>query len=448
MNNTGIAIAVAVAGLTGVGGFLIGKSSGGGGIEGDSQLLSSKSEDGSTASTASDAGRGGSAVEPNMRGYELSKNPKAGLETLIEELRQSPMAMMDFETMFGIWDMVQYLDAYELESLMAGLDEMGGGQEMMAVRMMLLNRWAAKDGPAAMESVFEGEKGMMQMVGGMGAMMGWMRSDPEQAYSWFQENGDRLGGAAMGLKKEQVEAMYFANMAKTDFNGTMAKLDSMDGKTQKAVIEQLAQSGGMDEERRTELLDYLKGQEDDSLLNDARKSIVQQMAWQDPKGALAFIESEGLEGEMQDELIETTTSMWVRSDPQAALEYMSEDLKGNENAGDEIANDFGRWVREDEAGAAKWLAEQPDEFKTDKVFRDSGKQLMRNDEYERSAEWSRQILDEEQRKNNYTDLYSNWGEDDPEAAEAWKTGLPAEDQAFFIEEVPEGGAESRLESSP
>ena len=434
MNNTGIAIAVVCAGLTGAGGFFLGKGSGGAGEGKDSQTPSAKSEVASTSPTASSAGRGGSAVEPNLRGYQLSQNPSAGLATLIEELRKSPMAMMDFEALFNIWDMVQYLDGYEMASLMAELDEMGGGQEMMSVRMMLLNRWAAKDGPAAMESVFEGEKGPMQMIGGMGAMMGWMRNDPEEAYAWFQENGDRLNGGAMGMGKEQFEAMYFASKAKTDFNGTMAKLDGMDNKTQQAVIQQLAQSAGADEERRTELLDYLKGKEDDSLLKDARRSIVQQMAWQDPKGALAFIDSEGLEGDTKKQLVQTTTSMWANSDPKGAVEYMSEDLKGTENAGDEISNSFGNWVRQDEAGAAEWLAGQPDEFKTDAVFRDSGNQLMINDEYERSAEWFGQILDEDQRQGNYTNLYSQWGADDQEAADAWKESLPAEDQAFFRDE--------------
>ena len=431
-------MAVAFAALTGAGGFFLGKGSGGAGEGEDTQNPSAKSEVASTSPTTSSAGRAGSAVEPNLRGYQLSQNPSAGLATLIEELRKSPMAMMDFEALFNIWDMVQYLDGYEMASLMAELDEMGGGQEMMSVRMMLLNRWAAKDGPAAMESVFEGEKGPMQMIGGMGAMMGWMRNDPEQAYAWFQENGDRLNGGAMGLGKEQFEAMYFASKAKTDFNGTMAKLDSMENKTQKAVIQQLAQSAAVDEERRTELLDYLKGKEDDSLLKDARRTIVQQMAWQDPKAALSFIESENLESSDKDELVVSATTMWSASDPAGAVEYLSADLKGTENAGDEIANSFGAWVKQDEAEAAEWLAAQPDEFKTDAVFRDSGNQLMYGKEYERSAEWFGQILDEDQRQGNYTNLYTQWGADDQEAADAWKESLPAEDQAFFIDE--EAGA--------
>ncbi|MGJ8723790.1 MAG: hypothetical protein ACSHYB_04470 [Roseibacillus sp.] len=444
MNNTGIAIAVVFAAVTGAGGFFLGKGSGGGDDGESVEVFSSKS--GGATTPAKGLGLGGRSVEPNIRGYELSRNPRAGLETLIEELRQSPMSQMDFEAMFGIWDMVQYLDAYELEALMAGLDEMGGGQEMMAVRMMLLNRWAAKDGPAAMENVFEGDKGMMQNINAMGAMMGWMRTDPEQAYAWFQENGDRLGGGAMGMGKAQFEAMYFASKAKTDFEGTMAQLDGMESKTQKAVIQQLAQSAGMDEERRTELLDYLKQSGDDSLLKDARQSIVQQMAWQDPKGALAFIESENLDAETKVELTQNATSMWSHSDPKAAIEHMSEDLKGKENAGDEISSTFGNWVRQDEAEAAKWLAGQPDEFKTDAVFRDSGNQLMHNDEYERSAEWFGQILDEDQRKQNYTRLYDEWNGDDADGAEAWKKNLPAEDQAFFTDEVPEGVVEDAIEA--
>ena len=168
MNNSKVAAAVVFAALTGAGGFFLGKGSNQGGAVQDSNSNSAKSEVSRVASKKG-LGREGGA-EPNLRGFELSQNPRIGLETLLEELRQSPMAQMDFEALFGIWDMIQYLDSFQLAALMSDLEEVGGGQEMMAVRMMLLNRWAAKDGPAAMESVFEGDKGMMQMIGAMGAV--------------------------------------------------------------------------------------------------------------------------------------------------------------------------------------------------------------------------------------------------------------------------------------
>lgn len=436
MNNTGITIAVVFAALTGAGGFFLGKGSSEEGAAQDGLLNSAKSGVNITSNTKGSGREGG--VQPNLRGFELSQNPRVGLEILMEELRQSPMAQMDFEALFGIWDMVQYLDAYELAALMADLEEMGGGQEMMAVRMMLLNRWAAKDGPAAMESVFEGERGPIQMIGAMGAMMGWMRSDPEQAFSWFQENGDRLGGGAMGIGKEQIEAMYFASKAKTDFDGTMAQLDGMDAKTKKAVIEQLAQTAGMNEERRAELLDYLKTKDDDDLINKARQSIVQQMAWQDPKAAIAFIESEETDAETQEDLIKTTTSMWSHSDPQGAVKYLGEELRGKENAGDEISNSFGNWVGRDEAGAAEWLAQQPEEFQSDSVFQSAGQNLSNNGEYERSAEWYGQILDEEERTRTYGRLYNEWGQSNQEEADAWREGLPAEVQETFGPSAAEG----------
>ena len=440
MKNAGTVLAVVFAALTGLGGYLVGKGSSRDGVDAESEIAGSKSEVAESAATKAVA-RGGD-VQPNLRGYELSQNPSMGLETLLEELRQSPMAQMDFEALFGIWDMIQYLDGYELQALMAELEEMGGGQEMMAVRMMLLNRWAAKDGPAAMESVFEGEKGMMQVVGAMGAMMGWMRSDPEQAYSWFQENGDRLGGGAMGMGKEQIEAMYFANKAKKDFDGTMAELDGMDSKIQKAVIQQLSQTAVMDEDKRNELLDYLKAKEDKSLLAEARTNIVNQMAWHDPQGAIAFIESEQTDPETKQSLLDNATRMWSHSDPKGAVEYFGEEFRGQEDAGEKIAESFGNWAAQDEAGAAAWLSEQPDEFKTDSVFLRAGQSLLNSSEYERSAEWYGQILDEDQRKTNFQILYNRWGGSDQEAADAWKSELPPEDLALF--EAP--SAEEQFEA--
>ena len=429
MKNSGVILAAGLATLTGAGGFFLGK--------GNSSAADGDNVQATISSNAQGIakGEGGQAtkesgVRPNLRGYELSRNPSRGLETLMAELRKSPMAMMDFESLFGIWDMVQYLDGNELSYLMTELDGMSGGQELMAVRMMLLNRWATQDGQAAMESVFSQEnQGMMQGVSAMGAMMGWMRTDPEAAYQWVQANGDKLSGArAMGMSKEQLEGMYFANLARTDFDGTMAKLDGMDGKMQNVVIAQLAQGAVGDLERRDELMSYLKGKGDDDLLESARRNIVTQMAWQDPEGALAFIESENPGAEQRDELEQSLSSMWSHSDPQGALEWQSEKLQGTENAGEQIADTFGRWVSQDETEAAQWLASQGEEFQTDSVFQNAGQQLLGQQNYERSAEWYGQVLDQDERASNYQGLYAMWSREDEAAANEWRAQLPEDER--------------------
>lgn len=426
--------AVVVGVCAGMGGYFVGKSSSGDESGSDELRAETKSVAAGKGSVSNSASaRGGQ--EPNLRGFELSRNPKQGLETLIAELRLSPMAQMDFESLFGIWDMIQYLDAYELQGLMAELKEMGGGQEIMSVEMMLMNRWAAKDGEAAMTYAMEEQQGMMKMIGTMGVMMGWMRSEPEKAYAWVQENGDKLGGAGFGMGKEQLEAMYFASMAKTDFDGTMAKLDGMDSKMQTAVIEQLSQSFGNDVERRTQLLDRLKAGGDEELLQEARSAMVSQMAWQDPKAALAFIDSENPDKEQRESLEESATSMWTHTDPVGALEWKSAKLQGQENAGDEIANDFGSWIVQDETAAATWLQGQGEEFKTDRVFEQAAESLAALENFERSASWYEQVLDNEQRQTGYQNLYENWRTVDAAAADAWRSTLPTSEQQWNLNEV-------------
>ena len=375
-------------------------------------------------------------MSQNFRGYELSRNPKQGLEILIAELRQSPMAQMDFEALFGVWDMIQYLDAYQLEGLMADLKEMGGGQEMMAIEMMLMNRWASKDGLTAMTYAMENQQGMMKMIGTSGVMMGWMRSNPEEAYAWVQENGDQLGGGMMGMGKVQLEAMYFATLAKTDFEGTMSKLDGMSKEVRAASVAQLAQSYGGDIEKRTQLLDRLKAGDDSELLSGARSAIVTQMAWHDPKSALAFIDSENPSDDERELLEASATAMWAHTDPAGAVAYKSEDLVGQESAGDQIASDFGAWVSQDEAAAATWLQGQGDEFKTDQVFEQAGQNLVNSNNYERSAEWYGQVADLDARQQGYRELYIRWSDSDDSAANQWKASLPEED-ARSIDTPPE-----------
>lgn len=434
MKSGGLIGAIVVGVCAGAGGYLVGKNS---------NLADGESRTAPQDTKSIAAGKGSSAgsslargeQEPNLRGFELSRNPKQGLETLIAELRLSPMAQMDFEALFGIWDMVQYLDSYELQGLMADLKEMGGGQEMMAVQMMLMNRWAAKDGEAAMTYAMEEQQGMMKMIGTMGVMMGWMRSDPEQAYAWVQENGDQLGGSGFGMGKEQLEAMYFASMAKTDFEGTMAKLDGMDSDMQEAVIEQMSQSYGLDVEKRTQLLDRLKAGGNEELIEKARLTMVSQMAWQDPKAALAFIDSENPSESERESLEQSATSMWAHTDPAGALEWKSSRLRGQENAGNEIAGEFATWLVQDETAAATWLQGQGEEFKTDNVFSQAGASLAGQENFERSASWYEQVLDSNERKGGYQSLYENWKQEDPAAADAWLRTLPATDKQWEGAEV-------------
>ncbi|MEM9080283.1 MAG: hypothetical protein AAGC74_06280 [Verrucomicrobiota bacterium] len=427
MNGQGILIAAAFGILTGLGGFLVGQGRSGG-VEGRGEV-DKKSSATLAASRSDGLSRGGR--KPDVRGYELSQNPREGLKVLIDELKGSPMAQMDFEALFNIYDMVRYLDAYELEGLVADLEEMGNAQEMVAVHMMLLNRWAAKDGPKAMEAALEG-KGMMKMVAGMGAMMGWMRSEPEQAYEWFQENGDRLG-SGMGMGKNQFEAMYYAAKAKTDFEGTLGKLGEMDAGLKTAVIQQLAQSIGSDAEKRDELIASLRESGDQVGLKQARTAIVGQIAWQDPQAALAFIEGEGVDGEQKRELTQTVTSMWGYSDPAGALDYVVTQVGAEGEGMEQVSQSFGNWVKQDEAQASAWLQQQGESMQTDGVFESAGRQLMWSEQNDRAAEWYAQILDEETRHRQYEKLYREWSKDDQEAADAWKSGLPEEDLAAWAE---------------
>jgi len=263
----------------------------------------------------------------------------------------------------------------------------------------------------------------------MGVMMGWMRADPEGAFSWVQNNGDELSGAsAMGMSKESFEAMYYAGLAKKDFQGTMAKFGSMSKKVQKAVLGNLTQSAATDIEKRDKLLSFVESQQDKKLLEETRKNIVSQMSWQDPEGALRFIKEQKLENAETKELEKNAISMWSYSDPQSALEWQSEKLVGEENAGDEISNTFGQWLSRDYEGASEWLAEQPEEFLTDDIFSNAGRQLMNEQSHEQASEWYAQVFDDESRKLQYETLYETWSSEDQEAADAWLEGLPEEDR--------------------
>jgi len=379
MNRTGIIASIACATLTGVGGFFVGQNSSQEKADHQDNRVASKSV--SSVQHLSRGTRHSDQTAPNLRGYELSKNPRVGLKVLLEELRQSPLSNMDFESLFGIWDMIQYLDSSQLGSLVTELNEEGGGEAISTVRMMLLYSWATEDGPAAIESALKEEEMNSFSFGAvMGAMTGWMLSDPEQAYSWLQENGERLKENRFNMNSVQFEGMYYAGRAKTDFQGTMAELADMKTETQQAVIQSLVQSIGTDVERRDELMEHLKEKGDEALLKETRRNIISQLSWQAPEEALSFIKSEALDDETEQDLMRQTTFSWSQSDPKGALEYLGEELRGKENAGDTISSSFGNWIAQNEAEAAKWLNEQPDEFKTDSVFQQAGARL-RSDNY-------------------------------------------------------------------
>lgn len=359
----------------------------------------------------------------NRRGYELAQSPRAGLAVLVGELERSPLAEMNFEALFGIWDMLQYVDVSEFPLLLNELSDNNAGQ---MVRMMLLNRWGSVDGPMAIEAILAGSERGINPLGAVGAVTGWMISDPEEAYAWFSAHGAELGTERVGLGQDEIEVMYLTSLAKFDLRGTMRKLDGLSSEMQRDIISSLTEAVASDLEKREELFSFLSERRDPSLLREARQNIVDHLTWANPQETIHFIDSEEIEAGEKRELEVRFATDWASSDPEEAMAFLVDRLDEQENIGDGVAAVFGHWIGDDEVAASEWLRNQPDKYRTDEVFQQAGFHLTLAGEHERAMAWVDQLLNERQRQVGRGQIYQAWSRVDKDAAAEWRATLPDE----------------------
>ena len=370
-------------------------------------------------------------------------SPALTIRRVAHKLGLSPMAGMDYDVLFDAYESIRWMNPQEVRMALDELeDATSNTQVQMVLRMMLISRWAKEDGRGAVEYGMELKQPMQKMTAMMGGLMGWAKTDPERAYTWYHENRDAMKGGMMG--KGVMDGVFFASMAQQDMTKAFTRLKDLKKSEQKTAIMMMSHSATMAPGKRGEFLAELDQIDDKEVRRSGMQGLVSQWVMQDPEGAVEFVESRDWEDGTGEEMRRSLASSWSQVDPEAALDWRLKTAENQENHGEAVASQFSRWMGQDAESASAWLRKQPEDLRTDALYGQTAEQLLRNNDYGQSVQWAEQIEDQEVRSRKMGRIYRDWKKDDEKAAQEWYDGLDASAR----EELEKGAAPQPTEVVP
>lgn len=427
---TGILVAVGIAT-----GYLVGRSTAPDSSETEEGSGSALKGTAGGGSGASDGERGGGGRRSAGGANAADRNPAATVRRIAREMESSPMAQMDFDVMFSTYEAVRWMNPSQIQEALAELEAMGGNsQNNMVIGMMLINLWAKQDGKGALDYSLASKNQMMKGMGVMTGMMGWVKNDPQGAWDWYEENKD--GVAKSGMMGGQLGGMMFAALAQRDMDGAFAKMGDLNRQEKQSALTMIGMQTFMDDEKRANFVRNIEKLEDKELRDSSLQSMVTMWAFQDPQGAVEFIDSREWSEEARGMLYTQVTAGWSNSNPAEAINWRLEHLGEGEKKGDVVAGSFAQWMTRDPVEARDWLEAQPPELRTDQLYQQTAQQLQWNQKFDEAAGWAEGIENVDVRNNAYRSLRQGWVTANPEAAGEWFEGL---DQATR-EAIEKGGA--------
>lgn len=389
-----------------------------------------ESRTGKTDGTAGLSGKSAAHPESGASGRgrgrdgNAGRSPAAVMRQVVRKLELSPMAGMDYDALFDAYESIRWMNPAEARMALDELEDATSNPQIgMVLQMMLISRWAKQDGRGAVEYAMEIKQPMQKMTAMMGGVMGWAKTDPDNAYTWYQENRDELKGGMMG--KGMMDGIFFASMAQQDMKKAFTRLKDLNKSEQKTAIVMMSHGATMDPGKRQEFLAELDRIEDKEVRRSGMQGLVAQWVMQDPEGAVEFVESREWEDGAGEEMRHDLASTWANLDPEAALDWRLKTAADQEDRSEALASQFSRWMGQDPEAASTWLRKQPEDLRTDALYGETAEQLRRNNDYGQSVQWAEQIENQDTRNEKLGRIYRDWKRDDEENAQEWFEGLDA-----------------------
>jgi len=351
-----------------------------------------------------------------------------------KKLDESGMVMMDFSTVADVWNLLDNLNAEELEIALSGLKDSGNGmnQSAMMLKMMLVSRWADLDGQSAAEYTLSGDnKGMTKMVNVMGVMGSWMKNDPVAAEAWYEKNKEEFKGGMFG--QDMVQNMFFNAHAKKDLNTAFSKLDLTKTSERNQAIEALG-SLISDPNMKDQVIAKVQSFEDVKLRQKSWTKIIQSLAYSDPSEAKIILETiNESDPEQYAKYQESYLNGMRHFDPAAALEYSMTEIQDKDKRTSAIKISFTSLATQDASAARVWLDAQSDIDKDD--FIKSAAQTLRWQNPEDSMQWALEISDDDKRTDAVVETYNQWKEEHTTGAETWLAAQDPETREAILAEA-------------
>jgi len=334
-------------------------------------------------------------------------------------MMQNPTAMM---RMMGMLDKLRPED---IGDALNEMDAIKDPQTKMMVSMMLLGKWAERDGPAAMKYAEEHSKeaGISGKIMKMSVASSWAESDPDAVWAWYKGNKDNDSGGMLG-GNQMVLSAVFSSLMSSNPDAAIKRFDELDPGTRQMAFAGMCQSALMDDSKRQMLLDKINSMPDDAEKTSSRQMLLSQWAVFSPDEATDWVSKQPTAE--QKSLRESVGSALMMSDPKKGAAFMMEGVSA-EDKPQRCSDVVGPWSMMDPKGAAAWLDTQGSGPELDQARQTLVSTLTRSNP-EAAMNQAQAITDADKRFSAISSAYGAWSKKDPAAADQTlqNAGLTAE----------------------
>jgi hypothetical protein len=222
--------------------------------------------------------------------------------------------------------------------------------------MVLLGKWAERDGPAAMKYAEEHARdaGIAGGIMKMSAAASWAETDPDAVWAWYKENKDEGSGGILG-GNHMILSTIFSSLMANDPDAAFERLDELDAEARTMALAGMCQSALFDDAKRQRMLETIDGMPEGTEKTNARQMLLSQWAMFAPEDAAAWVAKQPPAA--QKDLRETMGGMLIMTDPKTGAAFMMDGATDPEKP-ERYSMVVDAWARLDPKAASSWLDEQ------------------------------------------------------------------------------------------
>ena len=302
-----------------------------------------------------------SVTDSEGEARRLNANPvrkKVPVNVVMADLKallgDTGMMSMDMAALAESYYLVKDLDEEDLLEALSQLQGNLNNPGNMLPLMLILGRYAELNPQNAM-AFYENNitSPQAKMVALSGILSSWAKTDPEGAYEWFQNKGDKDNSGGMMGGNSFSLVYIFQGLAKKDLNGAIEKLKSVGDESFKL---QMAVSGVASSLRTKE--DFVEFMEKvpEFKNKNAGRTVMQNWVMRNPDEAVAWVD--GLEDKKrQKELAQNVLNGWMMTEPQKAADWYINKAEGDDKQ-KAIEQIVRTWGMNSPESSINWLEKQ------------------------------------------------------------------------------------------
>ena len=342
------------------------------------------------------------------------------MKTLLSRLERSPMASMDFDGMFEVWETMRDFSENDVLDALSSVEDIKTSQLRMTVQMMLMNRWGKINGEAAIEHALQAKNQQLKMTGTMGVFMSWTKENPEAAFDWYENNQEKLNSG--GIYGGMYNGMIFQSLARHDLSRAMTQVEKMEnGRQKKTALSSIGQAVVNNPAQLKKFLEFLDTDDNVPDKQEVMSTVISSMAMQDPDSAKALINNID-DPEQKKQLTASLMQSWSYMDPEAAIDWGMKQSNNDEDRKEIITSHLHTWASQNDDAAGQWYDKQPDHLKSDTAIESTATTLGYSQQYQKAFIWAERLQDADTLKKTKQTIYQSWHSSSPTAAEAWAEG--------------------------